>query len=142
MVEYKRVSIKLSNQQIKKLKQAVKCNNGTTLRIGNKNFNKADLLHELYLTQSQINKLRGNVENNMSADIKLSKAQIKKLLKEGGALGSMLARFLPKLIKPAISLGKKILAPLGLSAAMSATDAAIHKKMYGSGKQYNFLMMI
>ena len=142
MVEYKRISIKLSNQQIKKLKQAVKCNNGTTLRIGNKNFNKADLLHELYLTQSQINKLRGNVENNMSADIKLSKAQKKKLLKEGGALGSMLARFLPKLIKPAISLGKKILAPLGLSAAMSATDAAIHKKMYGSGKQYNFLMMI
>ena len=50
MVEYKRVSIKLSNQQIKKLKEAVKGNDGTTLRIGNKNFNKADLLHELYLT--------------------------------------------------------------------------------------------
>ena len=91
MVEYKRVSIKLSNQQIKKLKETVKGNNGTTLKIGNK---------------------------NMSIDIKLSKAQIKKLLKEGGALGSMLARLLPKLIKPTISLGKNILAPLGLSAAM------------------------
>ena len=63
----------------------------------------------------------------MSTDIKLSKAQINKLIKEG-ALGSILARFLPKLIKPAISLGKNILAPLGLSAAMSATDAAIQKK--------------
>ena len=41
--------------------------------------------------------------------------------------------FLPKLIKPAISLSKSILAPLGLSAAMSAIDAAIQKKMYGSG---------
>ena len=41
--------------------------------------------------------------------------------------------FLPTLIKPAISIGKNILAPLGLSAAMSATDAAIQKKMYGSG---------
>ena len=40
--------------------------------------------------------------------------------------------FSPKLIKPAISLGKNILAPLGLSAAMSATDAAIQKEMYGS----------
>ena len=69
----------------------------------------------------------------MLTDIKLSKSQINKLIKEGGALGSILARFLPELIKPAISLGKNILAPLGLSAAMSATDAAIQKKMYGSG---------
>ena len=120
MVEYERINLKLSNQQIKKLKEAVKGNNGTTLRIGNKYFNKADLLHELYLTQSQINKLREKVENNMSTDTKLSKAQIEKLLKEGGALGSILARISPKL------------APLGLSAAMSATDAAIQKKMYVS----------
>ena len=69
----------------------------------------------------------------MSADIKLSKVQINKTIKSGGALGSILARFLPKLIKPAISLGKNIPSPLGLSAAMSATDAAIQKKMYGSG---------
>ena len=98
MVGYERVNLKLSNQQIKKLKETVKNNNGTTLRIGNKNFNKADLLHELFLTQTQIYKLRGKVENNMSTDIKLSKAQINKLIKEGGALGSILARFLPKLI--------------------------------------------
>ena len=78
MVEYERVNLKLSNQQIKKLKEAVESNNGTTLRIGNKNFNKADLLHELFLKQTQINKLRENVENNMSTDIKLSKAQINK----------------------------------------------------------------
>ena len=128
MVEYERVNLKLSSQQIKKLKEAVKSNNGTTLRIGNKNFNKANLLHELFLTQTQINKLREKVENNMPTDIKLSKAQINKLVKSGGALGSILAKFLPKLIKPAISLGKNILAPLGLSAAMSATDAAINKK--------------
>ena len=51
------------------MKEAVKSNNGITLRIGNRNFNKAELLHELYLTQSQINKLRKKVENNMSADI-------------------------------------------------------------------------
>ena len=70
----------------------------------------------MYLTQTQINKLREKVENNMSTDIKLSKAQINKLT------------ILPILIKPAISLGKNTLAPLRLSAAMSATDAAIQKK--------------
>ena len=82
----------------------------------------------MFLTQTQINKLREKVENNMSTDIKLSKPQINKLIKEGGALGSILARFLLKLIKPALSLVKNILAPLGLSAAMSATDTAIQKK--------------
>ena len=69
----------------------------------------------------------------MSTDMKLSKAQIKKIIKSGGPLGSILERLLPKLIKPTISLGKNILAPLGVSAAMSATDPAIQKKMYGSG---------
>ena len=135
MVEYERKNLKLSNQQIKKLKEAVKSNNGARLRIGNENFNKADLLHELLLTQTQINKLREKVENNMSTDIKLSKAQINKLIKEGGALGSILGRFSPKLIKPAISLGKNILASLGLSAALSATGAAFQKKVHVYGTE-------
>ena len=51
----------------------------------------------------------------------------------GGALGSILGRLLPKLIRPAISVGKNILAPLGLSAAMSAADAGIQKSIFGSG---------
>ena len=133
MLGYKIINLKLSNSQFDKLKDAVRKSNGTTLRIGNKNSHKAELLHELYLTQSQINKLKNKAENNMSADIKLSKAQINKIIKSGGALGSILAIFLPKLIKPAISLGKSILATLGLSAAMSATDAAIQKIMDGHG---------
>ena len=85
------------------------------------------------MTETQINKLKEKVENNVSTDIKLSKAQINKLIKSGGALGSILAKFLPKSIKPAISLGKNILAPLRLSAAMSATDAAINKKIHWYG---------
>ena len=82
----------------------------------------------MFLTQKQIAKLRNKIESNMSTDIKLSKAQIKKIIMSGGALGSILGRLLPKLIKPAISLGKNILVPLGLSAAMSAADAGIQKK--------------
>ena len=110
MIKYKSVRV-ISNQQIKKLKEAVKGNNGTTLRIGNKNFNKADLLHELYLTQSQINKLREKVENGMSSDMKLSKAQRKKVLKEGGALGSILSRFLPKIYKVSHFFKEKCIIP-------------------------------
>ena len=56
MVEYNKVNLKLSNSQLSKLKNVVKelnqkSNNGTTLKIDNKNFNKADLIRELFLTQ-------------------------------------------------------------------------------------------
>ena len=35
-------------------------------------------------------------------------------------------------------LTKSILIPLGLTAAASATDVAIHKKMFGSGRPSDF----
>ena len=133
MVQYNKVNLHLTNLQLKKIQDAVKNNNGATIRLSNKSFNKNQLLHELYLTEKQMTKRIDKIENNMSTDVKLSKVQINKILKEGRNLGKLLMGFLPKLIKPAISLGKNILAPLGLSAAMSATDAAIQKKMYGSG---------
>ena len=128
MVEYCIINAKLSNLQLSQLKTAVKNSEGTTLRISNKDFNKEELPHELFLTQQQITKLRNKIENTMSADIKLSRAQIIKMVQYGGFLGRSLGRFLPILIKPAISVGKNILAPLELSAAMSATGAAIQKK--------------
>ena len=80
MVEYNKIDAKLSNLQLNKLKNAIKINEGTTLRISNKNFNKQDLPHELFLTQKQVTKLRNNIDNSLSTDIKLSKSQIKKWL--------------------------------------------------------------
>ena len=45
MVEYTRVKVRLSNTQLKKLKDAVKNNTGTTLRISFKMFNGNNLPH-------------------------------------------------------------------------------------------------
>ena len=53
MVEYTKVNVKLSDAQIKKLKDAVKDNIGTTLRINFKMFNGNDLPQELLLTTRQ-----------------------------------------------------------------------------------------
>ena len=50
MVEYTKMNVKLSNTQLEKLKDAVKNNTGTTLRINSKIFNGNDLPHELLLT--------------------------------------------------------------------------------------------
>ena len=103
MVEYNTINTKLSNLQLSKLKTAIKNDQGTTLRLGVKNFNKEELPHELFLTQQQITKLRNSINSNMTTDIKLSKAQIKNKIMSGSGLGSILGRLLPKLIKPATS---------------------------------------
>ena len=48
-----------------------------------KMFDGNDLPHELILTTRQKTKLRNAFNNNMQADIKLSKAQISKINKSG-----------------------------------------------------------
>ena len=69
----------------------------------------------------------------MATDIKLSKAQIKKLIQSGGFLGKLLSKLEGPLMKVALLLAKNVLAPLGLTAAMSAIDGSIQKKIHGSG---------
>ena len=90
MVEYNKINAELSNLQMNKLKTEVKNNEGTTLRIGAKMFNSSNLPHELFLTVRQTTKLRNAIENNISTDIKLSKAQISKIIQSGGSLGGLL----------------------------------------------------
>ena len=51
MVEHNKVNVKLSDAQIKKLKNAVKDNTGTTLWISLKMFDGNDLPHEILLIQ-------------------------------------------------------------------------------------------
>ena len=74
MVEYNSVNAKLSNSQLNKLKSAVKNRQGTTLRMNDRIFNGNDLPHEFLLTTRQTTKLRNAIINNMSTNIKLSKA--------------------------------------------------------------------
>ena len=79
MVECNKINCKLTNVQLNKLKKAVKSNEGATLRLGIKNFNKDELPHELLLTTRQNTKLRNAINNNLATDIKLSKSQIKEI---------------------------------------------------------------
>ena len=92
MVEYSKVNCKLTNVQLNKFKKFVKSNEGATLRLGIKNFNKDELPHELSLTTRQNTKLRNAINNNLATDIKLSKAQIKKLIQSGGFLDELLSK--------------------------------------------------
>ena len=94
------------------------------MRINLRIFNGNNLPHEL-LTIRQKTEVRNAFNNNMSTDLKLSKAQISKIIQPGGFLGSLLSKLAGPLIKVAIPLVKNVLAHLGITAAASTIDARI-----------------
>ena len=107
MVEHNKVNVKLSDTQLKKIKNAIKNKTQTTLRISFKMFTGNNLPHELLTRQKT--KLR-NAFNNMSPDLKLSKAQISKIIQSDGVLGSLWSKLAGPLMKIAVPLAKNILA--------------------------------
>ena len=84
---------------------------------------------KLLLTNTQVLKLRKAFANNSSANIKLSKTQLLKIVQSGRFLGGLLGPLLKtglllieNVLKP---LDKSVLITLGLTAAASATNVAI-----------------
>ena len=138
MTQCNSLNVNLPNSQLNKLKSPIK--NGTDVilrlssnRIGNSD-DEANFPHKLLLTNSQVANLRKAFANHTSTDIKLSKAQLTKIQK-GGFL-----RLLAPLLKSGLPLLKSVIKPLGmlgLTAAASATDAAINKKNPWIWKSYN-----
>ena len=92
-----------------------------------------DIPHELLLPTRPKIKLRNAFNNNMSSDLKVSKAKISKIIQSGRFLRSLLSKLTGPLMKVAVPLAKYILAPLGITAAASAIDTGIQKKIHGSG---------
>ena len=137
MTQCNSLNVKLSNSQLNKLKSSIKNETDVVLRIssnmvGNSNDN-INFPNELLLTNRQV------------ADIKLSKTQLSKMIQPGGFLGKLLGPLLKTelpLIKNVIKpLAKSVLIPLGLTAAASAADTGIHKKILGSGHNNTTLII-
>ena len=129
MTQYNGLNVKLSNSQLNKLKSSIKNEADVVLRIssnmvGDSNDN-TNFPHELLLTNRNICKA---FANHSSIDIKLSKTQLSKMIQSGGFLGNFLGKLTGPLMKVAVPLAKNVLAPLGISAAMSAIDGSIKKR--------------
>ena len=139
MTQYNRLNVKLSNSQLNKLKSSTKNETDVVLRISsnmvsNSNDN-TNFPHELLLTNRQVANIRKAFTNHSSIDIKLSKTQLSKMIQSGGFFGNLLGKLAGPLMKVAMPLAKNVLAPLELSAAMSAIDGSIkfHQFQLGSG---------
>ena len=137
MTQYNSLNVKLSNSQLNKLKSSTKNETDVVLRtssnmVGNSNDN-TNFPHELLLTNRQFANIRKAFANHLSTDIELSKTRLSKMIQSGGFLGRLLGPllktglpFMKSVTKP---LAKSVLIPLGLTAAASAADAGIHKKI-------------
>ena len=87
MTEYHSLNVKLSNSQLNKLKSAIKNVTDVVLRLSSNMVDNSDdeanFPHKLLLTNRQTLSLRKAFANHTSVDIKLSKAQLPKMQKEG-----------------------------------------------------------
>ena len=80
MVECNKVNAKLSDSQLNKVKTAAKNETAVTLRMNIEMFHGNNLPHELLLAPRQKIRLRNAFEKKLSTDIKLSKAQISRMI--------------------------------------------------------------
>ena len=149
MTQYSSLTVKLSNSQLSKLKSATKNQTNVVLRIssnmvGNSNDN-ISFSYELLLTNRQVANIRKAFASHSSTDIKLPKTQLSKMIQSGGFLGRLpgllLKTGLPLMKSVIKSLAKSVLIPLGLTAAASAADAGIHKKILESGHNNTTLII-
>ena len=83
MANYEEAKVKLTNTQLDKLKSVAKSKTGTTLKVTKKNVQDIEFPHELFITSRQKTKIKNAFANNMSTDIKLSKAQWSKVIQSG-----------------------------------------------------------
>ena len=141
MTQYNSLNVKLSNSQLNKLKSAIKNETDVILRLSSNMIGNSDdeakFPHKLLLMNRQVANVRKSFANHISTNIKLSKAQLTKIHK-GGFL-----RFFAALLKSGLPLLKSVIKPLGmlgLTAAASATDAAITKKILGSGNHTTLII--
>ena len=138
MTHYNSLNVKLSNSQLTKFKSAIKNEIEVVLRLSsNMNGDNEINFPRKLLTDRQVSNLCKSFASHLSADINLSKTQLPKMIQSGGFLGRFLGPLLKTglpLIKSIIKpLAKSVLIPLGSTAAATAADARMHKKILGSG---------
>ena len=96
ITQYNSINVKLSISQLNKFRSAIKNENEVVLRLSSNMIgdNETNFPHKLLLTNRQVSNLRIAFANHLSANIKLSKTQLSKMIQPGGFLGSLLGPLL------------------------------------------------
>ena len=144
MTQYNSLNVNLSDSQLNKLKSAIKNETKVVLRPSSNMIGDDETNFPHKLIDRQISHLRKVFVNYLTADFKLLKTQLSKMMQSGGFLGRLLGPLLKtglplitNVIKP---LAESVLTPLGLTAAASAADPGIHKNILGFGNMITLII--
>ena len=132
MTTYLEYHVNLSDGQKENLAKAMKTGSEVTLRLKNNQLRGND---ELMLTKTQVNKIQKSVPNKTGVDIKISKTQIKRSVKQGGSLFSSLAMLGAKALPYVTKM-----APALATGAVSALGSLGVDKIFGKGQTGGFLI--
>ena len=136
MTKYYPYGVSLSKGQLEKLSRAYNNNSAITIRLAR---NELSGPHELMLTKTQINKLKKAMSQATGSDIKISKTQIRKAVRQGGSLWGSLISLGSKLLSMAMPLAKKAIAPLATGALSGLASLGVDK-IFGKGQRGGFLI--
>ena len=136
MTKYYPYGVSLSKGQLQKLSRAYNNISAITIQFAR---NELSGLHELMLTKTQINKLRKAMSQGTGSDIKISKTQIRKAVRQGGSLWGSLINLGSKLLPMAMPLAKKAIAPLATGALSGLASLGVDK-IFGKGQRGGFLI--
>ena len=134
MTQYKSVNVNLSENQIKKIQQAVNANcTATSIKLGKDDL---DGEHVLFLTNGQYNKLQNARDQGKGLTVRMSSRQLKHNIKtEGGFLGALLPMLgaVGRVAAPALlGIAKKAVPALATGALSGLASTGV-SKLFGNG---------
>ena len=129
MTTYIESGVKLTDGQKSKLASAIINQSPLTLRLKHSHLRGSD---ELMLTKRQIDKIKKSIANGTGSDIKISKTQIRKSVKQGGNLFSSLASIGARVLPYAVKGIAKVAPAIATGAATALGEIGLNK-IFGSG---------
>ena len=117
--QYNSLNVKLFNSQLNRVESGIKNSTEVTLNLSSNiigdSINEINFPHKLLLTDTQVSKLRQAFANNLSANIKISKTHMSKIVQPERFLDILLGL----LLKSGLPSMKNVIKPLATSVLIS-----------------------
>ena len=117
--QYNSLNVKLFNSQLNRVESGIKNGTEVTLNLSSNiigdSINEINFPHKLLLTDTQVSKLRQAFANNSSANIKISKTHMSKIVQPERFLDILLGL----LLKSGLPSMKNVIKPLATSVLIS-----------------------
>ena len=111
MTQYGNLNVKLFYSQLNKFKSIIKSDNEETLNLSSnvvgESNNETNFPHKLLSTDTQVLRLYKAFANGLSANIKLSKTKLSRMVQSGGSFLGSIENLPHKLIMAGIKKKKK-----------------------------------